>query len=177
MKHRGVLNGDTAVSTVMCNLGLVHALEAEGISVVKTAVGDRYVLEEMRANDYSIGGEQSGHMILLDYNSTGDGLMTAIQFLASVRRLGLSVQEAADKVVKFPQVLINVKVADKHTVADLPQVKDEIAAVEEELGNDGRVLLRPSGTEPVVRVMVEAKTEEDARRLAEKLAKVLEAQA
>jgi phosphoglucosamine mutase len=177
LKRRDALKGNTAVSTVMCNLGLVRALEAEGINVVKTAVGDRYVLEEMRANGYCIGGEQSGHMILLDYNSTGDGLMTAIQFLAAVRRLGLGIQEAADKVAKFPQVLINVKVADKHAVADLPQVKDAIAAVEGELGADGRVLLRPSGTEPVVRVMVEAKTEELARRLAEQLAKVLEAQA
>jgi phosphoglucosamine mutase len=160
----------------MCNLGFVHAMEAEGIDVVKTAVGDRYVLEEMREHGYSIGGEQSGHMILLDYNSTGDGLMTAIQFLAAVKRLGISVQEAADMVVKYPQVLINVHVADKHTVADAPAVKEAIANVEGALGSDGRVLLRPSGTEPVVRVMVEAATQEVAQKYAEQLSAVLEEQ-
>jgi phosphoglucosamine mutase len=172
MKRRGVLAGNTVVSTVMCNLGFVHAMEAEGIDVVKTAVGDRYVLEEMREHGYSIGGEQSGHMILLDYNSTGDGLMTAIQFLAAVKRLGISVQEAADMVVKYPQVLINVHVADKHTVADAPAVKEAIANVEGALGSDGRVLLRPSGTEPVVRVMVEAATQEVAQKYAEQLSAV-----
>ncbi len=174
MKDRGVLSGNTAVTTVMCNLGFVHAMRDAGIEVIQTKVGDRYVLEEMRAKGFSIGGEQSGHMILLDHNSTGDGLMSAVQFLAAVLRSGKSVTEAARLVTKFPQELINVKVTDKHGISENAQVQDAVRAAEEALGEDGRVLLRPSGTEPVIRVMVEAAREEDARRHAEAIARVIE---
>lgn len=174
MKERGLLRGNTAVSTVMCNLGFVHAMRDHGIDVVQTKVGDRYVLEEMRAKGYAIGGEQSGHMILLDHNSTGDGLMTAVQFLAAVKRAGKSVSEAVKVMTRFPQTLINVRVADKHAVSEKPAVKEAVAAAEAALGENGRVLLRPSGTEPVVRVMVEALNQEDADVHAKAIAEVVE---
>ena len=169
-----MLAGNTAVSTVMCNLGFVHAMRDHGIDVVQTKVGDRYVLEEMRAKGYAIGGEQSGHMILLEHNSTGDGLMTAVQFLAAVKRTGKSVSDAVKVMTRFPQTLINVRVADKHTVSEKPAVKEAVAAAEASLGEDGRVLLRPSGTEPVVRVMVEALRKEDADAHAKAIAEVVE---
>lgn len=174
MKNRGVLSGDTVVTTVMSNLGFTHAMRDAGINVVQTKVGDRYVLEEMRANGFSIGGEQSGHMILLEHNSTGDGLMTAVQFMAAVKRSGKSVSEAAGIVTKFPQELINVRVADKEAVASSDVVAAAVAEAEAALGDDGRVLLRPSGTEPVVRVMVEAASADDAQKWARKLADVIE---
>lgn len=173
MKRQGKLTNNTAVTTVMCNLGFVHAMRDAGITVVQTKVGDRYVLEEMRDKDYAIGGEQSGHMILLEHNSTGDGLMTAVQFLAAVKRSGKSVEEAAKVVTKFPQELINVKVADKEAVMSDDAVKAAVKAAEEALGEDGRVLLRPSGTEPVIRVMVEAKDEQAAKQHAEAIAEVI----
>lgn len=174
MKERGCLAHDTAVTTVMCNLGFVHAMRDAGISVVQTKVGDRYVLEEMREHGYSIGGEQSGHMILLEHNSTGDGLMTAVQFLAAVKRSGRTVDEAAGLVQKFPQELINVRVADKDAVMADAAVKDAVKRAEEALGDDGRVLLRPSGTEPVVRVMVEAKDADAAKAHAQAIAEAIE---
>ena len=173
MKDRGCLAGNTVVTTVMCNLGFVHAMRNAGIQVVQTKVGDRYVLEEMRAQGYSIGGEQSGHMILLEHNSTGDGLMTAVQFMAAVRRSGKNVDEMANVMERFPQELINVRVADKTAVMEDESVKTAVRAADEALGDDGRVLLRPSGTEPVIRVMVEAKDPEAATRHAEDIANVV----
>lgn len=177
MKERGALPGNTAVSTVMCNLGFVHAMRDAGINVVQTKVGDRYVLEEMREKGYAIGGEQSGHMILLEHNSTGDGLMTAVQFLAAVKRSGKSVEDAAHVMTRFPQTLINVRVKDKQAVGASAKVAEAVAAAEAALGEDGRVLLRPSGTEPVMRVMVEALDEAAAKQHAEAIAKVVEAEA
>ena len=174
MKSRGVLKNNTVVSTVMCNLGFTHAMRDAGIEVVQTKVGDRYVLEEMRANDYSIGGEQSGHMILLEHNSTGDGLMTAVQFIAAVKRSGKNVDEAIDVMKKYPQVLINVRVSDKQAVSESADVLAAVRTAEEELGENGRVLLRPSGTEPVVRVMVEAATQADAERHAKAIVAIVE---
>ena len=174
MRERGALAGNTVVSTVMCNLGFVHAMRDAGIEVVQTKVGDRYVLEEMRANGFSIGGEQSGHMILLEHNSTGDGLMTAVQFLAAVKRTGKTVEEAVGVMTRFPQTLINVRVADKHAVGEDERVAEVVAEAERALGDDGRVLLRPSGTEPVVRVMVEALRQEDADAHAAAIAAVVE---
>ena len=173
MHQRGCLDGDTVVSTVMANLGFVHAMRDHGINVVQTKVGDRYVLEEMRSGGYKIGGEQSGHMILLDYNSTGDGLVTALQFLAAVRRSGQSVEQAVSVMTRFPQELINVRVADKSAVSEDADVAAAVLAAQEQLGDSGRVLLRPSGTEPVVRVMVEAQTSQMAKVHAQAIAEVV----
>ena len=176
MKQRGCLPNDTVVSTVMCNLGFVRCMEAKGISVVQTKVGDRYVLEEMRANGHAIGGEQSGHLILLDYNSTGDGLMTAVQFLASMRRLGMTADEAAKVFTRYPQELINVRVSDKDAVKVNEAVQAAVKAAEAAMGDAGRVLLRPSGTEPLVRVMVEAASDDDAKRHCREIADVVVAE-
>lgn len=176
MKRRGCLPEDTVVSTVMCNLGFVHAMRDNGITVVQTKVGDRYVLEEMRAKGYAIGGEQSGHMILLEHNSTGDGLMTACQFLAAVKRADMPVADVVSIVKKFPQTLINVRVRDKHAVEGNEAIAAAVAKAEEALGDSGRVLLRPSGTEPVVRVMVEAEDADAAKTHAEAIAAVVEAE-
>lgn len=175
LKERGLLAGNTAVSTVMCNLGLSHALRDAGIELIQTKVGDRYVLEAMREGGFVIGGEQSGHMIFLEHNSTGDGLVTALQFLAACKRAGTSIQEAASVMTRFPQTLINVRVKDKHAVEGNAAVQQAVAAAEEALGDSGRVLLRPSGTEPVVRVMVEASDAEAAQAHAEAIAAVVEA--
>lgn len=174
LKQRGELTGNTAVSTVMCNLGLTHAMRDAGIELIQTKVGDRYVLEAMREGGFTLGGEQSGHMIFLEYNSTGDGLVTALQFLAACRRSGKTVQEAAAVMQRFPQTLINVHVNDKHAIEGNEAVAAAVAAAEAELADSGRVLLRPSGTEPVVRVMVEAASEEEAERHARAIAEVVE---
>ena len=174
MKMRGCLPHDTVVSTVMANLGFVRAMEDLGIAVKQTKVGDRYVLEEMLAGGFALGGEQSGHMILLDYNSTGDGLMTACQFLCAVRRSGCTVEDAIAIMKRFPQTLVNVRVRDKHALEGCAPVRDAVAAAEARMGSDGRVLVRTSGTEPVVRVMVEASRAEIARSCAESIAAVVE---
>lgn len=174
MKNRDELAHDTVVTTVMSNLGFTQAMKKAGINVIQTQVGDRYVLEEMLAGGHSIGGEQSGHMIILEHNTTGDGLMTAVQFMAAVKRSGKTVSDAASIMQKFPQVLINVRVEDKDAVMNNKKVTDAVKAAEEALGDEGRVLLRPSGTEPVVRVMVEASTEEAANKHARELANLIE---
>lgn len=173
-KQRGLLTGNTVVSTVMCNLGLVHAMRDADIQLIQTKVGDRYVLEAMREGGFVLGGEQSGHMILLNHNSTGDGLVTALQFLAACKRSGRSVIEASAVMTRFPQTLINVRVRDKHALVGNEIVAAAVAAAEGELGDDGRVLIRPSGTEPVVRVMVEAARAEDAQRHARAIADIVE---
>ena len=174
LKERGLLAGNTAVSTVMCNLGLAHALRDAGIELVQTKVGDRYVLEAMREGGFVLGGEQSGHMIFLEHNSTGDGLVTALQFLAACKRAGKSIADAAAVMTLFPQTLVNVHVKDKHAVDGNAAVAAAVEAAEAELGDSGRVLLRPSGTEPVVRVMVEAASAEEADRHAHAIAAVVE---
>lgn len=176
LKNRGCLPGNVAVSTVMTNLGFVHAMRDAGIEVIQTKVGDRYVLEAMREGGYALGGEQSGHMILLEHNSTGDGLMTACQFLAAVRRSEKPVEEAIKVMTRFPQTLINVRVKDKHALEGNEAIWGAVRSAEEVMGDSGRVLVRTSGTEPLVRVMVEAETQEVADAHARAIADVVEAQ-
>lgn len=172
LKDQGRLHDDTLVVTVMSNLGLHHAMRDAGIRVEQTAVGDRYVLEAMRAGDFSIGGEQSGHVILGDHATTGDGLLTALQVMARMKRTGRSLRELAEPVVRLPQVLVNVPGVDRERTDD-PTLLAAVAAAEEALGDSGRVLLRASGTEPLVRVMVEAPTQQEAQRVADGLADVV----
>lgn len=176
LKNRGCLPGNVAVSTVMTNLGFVHAMREAGIEVLQTKVGDRYVLEAMREGGYVLGGEQSGHMILLEHNSTGDGLMTACQFLAAVRRSEKPVEEAIKVMVRFPQTLINVRVKDKHALDGNEAIWGAVRTAEEAMEDSGRVLVRTSGTEPLVRVMVEAETQDVADAHARTIADVVEAQ-
>jgi phosphoglucosamine mutase len=170
-KESGLPASDVLVATVMSNLGLHLAMSAAGIRVVQTAVGDRYVLEAMRAHDYRLGGEQSGHVILGDFATTGDGLLTALQVMDRVVRTGRPLAELADVVTLLPQVLVNVRV--DRSRAEAPEVLAAVAAEEAALDGAGRVLLRPSGTEPLVRVMVEAPTQDTAEQVAQRLAGVV----
>lgn len=174
LKERGLLEGNTVVSTVMCNLGFTKAMQKAGIEVIQTQVGDRYVLQQLREGGFVLGGEQSGHMIFLKHNSTGDGLITACQFLSACLRKGGLVSEVASVMQRFPQELINVKVSDKQAVTTNAAVQEAIAAEEEKLGDTGRILVRPSGTEPLVRVMVEAPTHDEAKAAAQAIACVIE---
>lgn len=174
LKDRGMLPSNTVVSTVMCNLGFVRCMEKAGIDVIQTQVGDRYVLGQLRAGGYALGGEQSGHMIFLRHNSTGDGLVTACQFLSACVRHGRPVSETTSVMKRFPQELINVQVRDKAAALEDDVIAAAIRKSEEELGSSGRILVRPSGTEPLVRVMVEAATHEEAHRVASAIAAVVE---
>jgi phosphoglucosamine mutase len=175
-KAQGKLKANTIVGTVMSNLGFMHAMAESGIEVVTTAVGDRYVLEAMLQSDFNLGGEQSGHVIMRDHANTGDGLLTALQLLAEVKRSGQTLQELSRVMVRFPQVLINVKNVAKDNLAKSSVIADAVKAAEGELGSNGRVLLRASGTEPLVRVMVEAQSDVVAQDVAMKLAQVVEAE-
>ena len=173
-KAQGKLKANTIVGTVMSNLGFMHAMAEAGIEVVTTAVGDRYVLEAMLQSDFNLGGEQSGHVIMRDHANTGDGLLTALQLLAEVKRSGQTLQELSRVMVRFPQVLINVKNVAKERLASSTVIAAAVKTAETELGSNGRVLLRASGTEPLVRVMVEAQSDAVAQSVATKLAQVVE---
>jgi phosphoglucosamine mutase len=175
-KARGKLKGNTVVGTVMSNLGFMHAMKDAGIDVVTTPVGDRYVLENMIANDYSLGGEQSGHVIMRDLANTGDGILTALQLLQEVVRTGKTLQELAATMVRFPQVLINVKDVKKDKLADSAVIAAAVKAAEARLSDSGRVLLRASGTEPLVRVMVEAASDSLAQEVARELADIVKSE-
>lgn len=170
LKDRGELKDDTLVATVMSNLGLKIAMEKAGITLKQTGVGDRYVLEGMREGNYSLGGEQSGHVIFSKYATTGDGVLTGLLLAARVKATGKTLKELASVLTVLPQVLINVRGVDKAAAPECEPLLLEIAGAEARLGDTGRVLLRPSGTEPVVRVMVEAATHEQAQLEAELLA-------
>ncbi|MEV7873861.1 phosphoglucosamine mutase [Microbacterium sp. NPDC089188] len=172
MKERGALVDDTLVATVMSNLGLHRAMQEHGIRVLQTAVGDRYVLEAMNEGGYSLGGEQSGHVIMSEFATTGDGLLTGLHLVAEMARQGKTLGELASLMTVYPQVLVNVRGVDRDGVAD-EVVQREVAASTAELGDSGRVLLRASGTEPLVRVMVEAASEDVARAHADRLAEVV----
>ena len=173
MAESGELADNTLVATVMSNLGLHLAMKKRGIAVRTTAVGDRYVLEELRAGGFSLGGEQSGHVVLPDYATTGDGLLTALRLMGRVAQTGKPLRELAAVMHRLPQVLVNVPVTDKAAVAAAPVVRDAVADVEAELGDEGRVLLRPSGTEQLIRVMVEAPDADTAQAAADRLAGVV----
>lgn len=173
MDARGELKDHMVVSTVMSNLGFYKGLESLNIKSDKTKVGDRYVVEEMRRSSYNLGGEQSGHIVMMDHNTTGDGLLTGIHLASIVKRSGKTLSELAGQMTKYPQRLVNIKVSDKHAVEQNEHVAAVIKEVEDEMNGEGRVLVRPSGTEPLVRVMVEAKTDEDAERFVNKISDVV----
>jgi phosphoglucosamine mutase len=176
MKDAGELASDTVVATVMSNLGLHLAMRSAGVTVRTTGVGDRYVLEELRAGDFSLGGEQSGHIVMPALGSTGDGIVTGLRLMARMAQTGSSLAELASAMKSLPQVLINVTVADKATAAAAPAVQTAVDEAEAELGDTGRILLRPSGTEPMIRVMVEAADEEIANRVATRVADAVSSQ-
>lgn len=174
LNDKGLLRDSTVVSTVMSNIGFYKALEANGMKSDKTAVGDRYVMEEMRKGDYNLGGEQSGHIIFLDYNTTGDGMLTALQLVNVMKSTGRPLSELAGEMEIFPQVLKNVRVADKKEALVHPTIQETIERVEKEMGESGRVLVRPSGTEPLVRVMVEAPSKEECNQYVDEVVRVIE---
>ena len=173
MKESGRLRRDTVVATVMSNLGFLHAMEAAGIAVRQTKVGDRYVLESMRAENFSLGGEQSGHVVLQDHASTGDGVLTGLHLMNRIAETGSTLAELAAVMTRLPQVLVNVPGVDKSRADTDPELAAEVASAAAELGSSGRVLLRPSGTESLVRVMVEAGTLDQADAIAQRLAAVV----
>jgi phosphoglucosamine mutase len=173
-KERGALKSQTIVGTVMSNLGFMHAMKAADIKVITTAVGDRYVLEEMLKNDYTLGGEQSGHLIMREFANTGDGILTALALAQEVARTKKSLNELASAMQRFPQILINVKDVAKEKLDGSVKIKEAVTAAEAQLGDKGRVLLRASGTEPLVRVMVEAQSDSLAKDVAMNLVKVVE---
>ena len=173
LRDQGRLHNDTVVATVMSNLGFMQAMAAHDIRVDQTKVGDRYVLESMNANGFALGGEQSGHVIMSEYATTGDGVLTALHVAAQVVTSGRDLADLAAVMKRLPQVMINVKGVNKARAGIDPEVNAAVTAAGRELGTSGRVLLRPSGTEPVVRVMVEAETEEKAAEVAERLASIV----
>ena len=174
MKEKGRLDGDTAVVTVMSNLGFIKYMESQGINTEKTAVGDRYVLEEMKAHGYSLGGEQSGHIIFPEFNTTGDGLITAMQTLMVLRDHDGPLSELNHLMTTYPQLLKNVKVYSKNGWEENEQIRAAIAAAKDELGNDGRILVRASGTEPLIRVMGEGSDKDRLERVIDDIVSVVE---
>ena len=176
LKSKGQLKKDTIVATVMSNLGLNKYVEKENMKLIQTKVGDRYVLEEMLKNGYNLGGEQSGHVILLDYNPTGDGILTSLMLIQAILESGKKASELSSIVTKYPQVLINAKVSTdkKYDYEQNKEIKEAIETLEKEFSGNGRVLIRPSGTEPLVRVMIEGKDEKMIEEKAKKIAELIE---
>lgn len=176
LKQKGKLKKDTIVATVMSNLGLNKYAEKEKLNFVQTKVGDRYVLEEMLRSGYNLGGEQSGHIILLDYNPTGDGILTSLMLIQAILESGKKASELGNLVQKYPQVLINAKVDSnkKYDYEKNAEIKEAIKNLEKEFDGNGRVLIRPSGTEPLVRVMIEGKDQKLIKEKAERIAKMIE---
>lgn len=174
MNKEGRLNHSTVVSTVMSNIGFFKALEQSGLKAEKTAVGDRYVMERMREGGFNLGGEQSGHVIFLDYNTTGDGILSALQLVDTLQRSGKKLSELKTIMNKYPQVLKNVRVENKSALQGNKRIEAAIASVEEQLGDNGRVLVRPSGTEPLVRVMAEGADKMQIEAFVDQIAQVIE---
>ena len=173
LKEQGELKDNMVVSTVMSNIGFYKAIEENGLQSVKTAVGDRYVVEEMRNNSYSLGGEQSGHIILMNYATTGDGILTAVKLANIIKSTGKSLEELASEVSIYPQKLVNIKVIDKKAAMEDSEILAECEKVEKELEDNGRILLRASGTENLIRVMVEASSDELTDKYCEQVAKIV----
>ena len=173
LKEQGELKDNMVVSTVMSNIGFYKAIEENGLQSIKTAVGDRYVVEEMRKNDYSLGGEQSGHIVLMNYATTGDGILTAVKLANIIKTSGKSLEELASEVNIYPQKLVNIKVVDKKTAMEDSDILAECEKVEKELEGNGRILLRASGTENLIRVMVEASSDELTDKYCEQVAKIV----
>jgi phosphoglucosamine mutase len=176
MKRAGKLSRDTVVTTVMANIGFFKATEAIGLKTAQTAVGDRYVMEEMRKEGYNLGGEQSGHVIFLDYNTTGDGILTSLQLVDTLVASGKKLSELKTLMRKYPQVLVNVRVADKSLYNGNAAIADAVAAVEAEMGDNGRVLVRPSGTESLIRVMAEGPDKEQVADYVARIVDVVKAE-
>lgn len=176
MSEHGRLKKNAIVTTVMSNLGMYKAMEQNGMTSVKTQVGDRYVVEEMLKDGYNLGGEQSGHIVFLDFNTTGDGMLTSLQLLRVIKETGKKLSELAAEVKDYPQKLVNVKVSDKKAALNNPKIKAIIDTVEKEMSGDGRVLVRPSGTEPLLRVMAEAPTTEAVETYVNRIADVVKAE-
>jgi phosphoglucosamine mutase len=172
-QSQGKLNKNTVVGTVMSNLGFVKSMESAGISVEKTAVGDRYVLEKMLEHNFNLGGEQSGHIIMRDFSNTGDGLLTALQVMQVIVNSQKSLSDLASSMNKFPQVLINISDVKKDLLGSSEKIKQAILAADQELMGKGRVLVRASGTESIVRVMVEANELQLAQKIADSLAQLV----
>ena len=173
LNDHGKLKNSTIVSTIMSNIGFYHAIKEEEIESIKTNVGDRFVVEEMRKNGFNLGGEQSGHIVFLDHSTTGDGLLSGIHLMQVMKETGLTLSELASKVKTYPQELINIRVTDKEAVMGHPRVLEVIAEVEAEMGGDGRVLVRASGTEQLLRVMTEAPTQEKVTAYCTRIADVV----
>ena len=176
LREQGRLNGNTVVTTVMSNMGLYKALEREGISYEQTAVGDKYVAENMLENNYSIGGEQSGHIIFSKYSATGDGILTSLMLMEACVEKKTTLCDLAKEMKVYPQILRNVRVADKVAARENPKVKEAVETAGRALGTDGRILVRESGTEPLIRVMVEAGTEDICAEHVDNVVKVIEAE-
>lgn len=173
LNEKGLLKKNTIVSTVMSNLGFHKALEVSGLHTVQTAVGDRYVVERMRQDNYNLGGEQSGHIVFLDFNTTGDGILTGVQLLNVMKQTGKKLSELADEVMLYPQLLVNIKVKDKNNAMTIPAIKSIVEEVEKEMNGEGRILVRPSGTEPLLRIMAEAPSDQLCQYYVDKIATVV----
>jgi phosphoglucosamine mutase len=173
MKTKGILKKNTVISTVMSNFGLEEYLKKNGIKLIRTKVGDRYVTEEMTRGGYNFGGEQSGHIIFLDHNSTGDGPLTAVQVLHLVKKKGIPLSKLASEIKLYPQVLMNVDVEKKHDIKTIPQIQEAIKTAENKLSGKGRILVRPSGTEPKIRVMLEGRDLKLITKLGKDIVKVI----
>src|SRR5690606_24765640 len=174
LHERKQLHKDTVVSTVMSNIGFHQALKKKGIHVVSADVGDRYVMEKMLKGEYNFGGEQSGHIIFLNHTTSGDGMLTAIQLINIMKETGKSLSELAEGMTVYPQTLKNVRVINKEQALNNSNIVADIERVKDELGDKGRVLVRPSGTESLIRVMVEAESKEECEKYADQLVKVIE---
>ena len=172
-RDKGILNNNTVVTTVMANLGLFKAMEREGIKVSSTQVGDKYVYEEMCRDDDIIGGEQSGHIIFKNHETTGDGLITALAILEIMKETRKPITALMEGLKIYPQLLVNVRVTNKQTALDDEEIKQAIEEVNDELSGNGRLLVRPSGTEPLIRVMAEAETDEICERVVNRVADIV----